>query len=117
MRLATSPSRNFLNSTFTETPTSRAKEGRPTLMIHPEDAAALGIADGARVRVGNARGETRLFARLFDGVQRGVIVAEGIWPNRAHPGGAGINALTGADAVAPNGGAAFHDIRAWARPD
>jgi anaerobic selenocysteine-containing dehydrogenase len=40
-RLATSPARNFLNTTFNETPTSRAKEGgRPEVMIHPADAAA-----------------------------------------------------------------------------
>lgn len=45
-RLATSPARHFLNSTFTETPTSRAKEVHPTLMIHPDDAAALGIGEG-----------------------------------------------------------------------
>ena len=45
-RLATSPARNFLNSSFNETPTSRAKERRPEVMIHPVDAAELGIADG-----------------------------------------------------------------------
>ena len=52
-RLATSPARNFLNSTFAETPASRQKEGRPELLIHPDDAAALGIADGDRVEIGN----------------------------------------------------------------
>ena len=56
-RLATSPARDFLNSTFNETPTSRAREARPTeVMIHPDDAAALGIADGAEVVLGNTRG-------------------------------------------------------------
>ena len=45
-RLATSPARGFLNSTFTETPTSLGREQRPTVMIHPDDAAALGVADG-----------------------------------------------------------------------
>ena len=40
-RLATSPARGFLNSTFNETPTSLAQEKRPTVMIHPDDAAAL----------------------------------------------------------------------------
>jgi hypothetical protein len=52
-----------------------------------------------------------LRARLFAGVRRGVLIAEGVWPNRAHPYGRGINTLTGADAVAPFGGAAFHDNR------
>jgi anaerobic selenocysteine-containing dehydrogenase len=114
-RLATSPARNYLNSSFTETPTSQAREGAPTLMIHPQDAAALGVVDGARVRVGNGRGEVRLAAKLFDGVQRGVVIAESVHPNAAHEGGEGINTLTGADAVAPFGGAAFHDNKVWVR--
>jgi hypothetical protein len=40
-----------------------------------------------------------------------VLIAEGIWPNAAHPYGRGINTLTGADQPAPFGGAAFHDNR------
>jgi anaerobic selenocysteine-containing dehydrogenase len=114
-RLATSPSRNFLNSTFNETPTSRMKEGRPTVMIHPDDAASLGILDGARVVLGNARGEVRLAARRYAGVRRGVLIAESIWPNDAFEDGRGINTLTGADAIAPYGGAAFHDNKVWIR--
>ena len=110
-RLATSPARHFLNSTFTETPTSLAKERRPEVMIHPLDAERAGIADGDWVKLRNKRGEVFLRARLFDGVRRGVLIAESIWPNAAHPGGRGINTLTGADAVAPYGGAAFHDNR------
>ena len=47
------------------------------------------------------RGEVRLHARLFDGVRRGVLIAESIWPNSAYPDGRGINTLTGADPVAP----------------
>ncbi len=114
-RLATSPARNFLNSTFNETPTSLTKEGRPEVMMHPADAAATGIADGDEVVLGNARGEVRLHARLFDGVRRGVLIAESIWPNHAYPDGRGINTLTGADAIAPYGGAAFHDNKVWIR--
>jgi anaerobic selenocysteine-containing dehydrogenase len=114
-RLATSPSRGFLNSTFNETPTSLAREVRPTVMIHPDDAAALGLADGEKVVVGNRRGAVRLHAKLFDGVRRGVVIAESIWPNDAYEDGRGINTLTGADAIAPYGGAAFHDNQVWIR--
>jgi anaerobic selenocysteine-containing dehydrogenase len=114
-RLATSPARSFLNSTFTEMPTSRAREGRPEVMIHPEDAAALGIADRDQVVLGNKRGEVRLYARLFDGLRRGVLIAESVWPNAAYCDGRGINTLTGADSIAPLGGAAFHDNRVWIR--
>jgi anaerobic selenocysteine-containing dehydrogenase len=114
-RLATSPARSFLNSSFTETPGSAKREGRPELQIHPQDAAALGIADGDRLEIGNTRGEVVLHAKLFEGVRRGVVIAEGIWPNSAHERGEGINVLTGADAPAPYGGAAFHDNKVWVR--
>jgi anaerobic selenocysteine-containing dehydrogenase len=114
-RLATSPARSFLNSSFQETPGSIAKEGRPELKIHPKDAAQLEIADGSRIQIGNKRGQVTLNARFFPGLQRGVVISEGLWPNSAFAGGEGINTLTGADAVAPNGGAAFHDNRVWVR--
>ncbi len=114
-RLATSPARNFLNSSFTETPVSKEKEGRPQLLIHSADAASLGLADGARVEIGNERGEVVLHAKLFDGLKRGVVIAEGIWPNSAHERGEGINVLTGADAPAPYSGAAVHDNKVWVR--
>jgi anaerobic selenocysteine-containing dehydrogenase len=114
-RLATSPSRSFLNTSFNETPSSQAREGAPSVMIHPLDAAALDIADGDTVTLGNDRGETSLVARLFEGVQRGVLIAESIHPNRSHVGGRGINMLTGADTIAPIGGAAFHDNKVWLR--
>jgi anaerobic selenocysteine-containing dehydrogenase len=114
-RLATSPARNFLNSTFNETPSARAREGRPEVLIHPEDAQALGLADGDRVRIGNERGSLILHAKHFAGVQRGVLVSEGIWPNEAFEEGRGINALTGADSPAPFGGAAFHDNKVWVK--
>src|SRR5215510_1537477 len=114
-RLATSPSRSFLNTTFNETPSSQAREGKPSVMIHPLDAAPLGIAEGDAVTLGNGRGETTLIATLFDGVRRGVLIAESIHPNKDHIGGRGINMLTGADTIAPIGGAAFHDNKVWLR--
>jgi len=114
-RLATSPSRSFLNTTFNETPSSQAREGKASVMIHPEDAAALGIADGHAVTLGNRRGETTLIARLFEGVRPGVLIAESVHPNKDHIGGRGINMLTGAQTVAPIGGAAFHDNKVWIR--
>jgi anaerobic selenocysteine-containing dehydrogenase len=114
-RLATSPARGFLNSTFNETPTSLAQEQRPTVMIHPDDARAHGIGDGDYVVLGNTRGQVRLHARLFGGVRRGVLIAESIWPNSAYADGCGINTLTAADPIAPYGGAAFHDNKVWVR--
>jgi anaerobic selenocysteine-containing dehydrogenase len=114
-RLATSPSRSFLNTSFNETPSSQAREGVPTVMIHPDDAATLEIADGDAVTLGNTRGETTLTAKLFDGLRRGVLIAESVHPNKSHIGGRGINMLTGATAIAPVGGAAFHDNKVWVK--
>jgi anaerobic selenocysteine-containing dehydrogenase len=114
-RLATSPSRGFLNSTFNETPTSLASEKRPNVMIHPDDARAYRVADGDAVVLGNELGKVRLHARHFDGVRRGVLIAESIWPNSAYPDGKGINTLVKADPIAPYGGAAVHDNKVWIR--
>jgi len=115
-RLVTAPARNFLNTSFTETPTSAGREAKPSVMLHPQDAAALGIADGALLRMGNRRGDLAIHARIFDGVQRGVVIVESLWPNAAFVEGIGINLLVGADPAPPNGGAAFHDTAVWLRP-
>ncbi|SME88031.1 Anaerobic selenocysteine-containing dehydrogenase [Tistlia consotensis] len=112
-RLVAAPARSYLNSTFTETPGSRKREQRPTLLIHPGALDDLGAADGDLMRVGNARGSIRLHARAFDGVQPDVVVIESIWPNKAFPDGLGVNTLTSADAGAPRGGAVFHDTAVW----
>ena len=93
----------------------RALVCAPSVMIHPDDAASLEISDGDAVTLGNPRGETTLTAKLFDGLRRGVLIAESVHPNKAHIGGRGINTLTGADAIAPYGGAAFHDNRVWVK--
>lgn len=114
-RLATSPARTYLNSTFTETPGSQAREGEPSVLINPTDAAAHDLTEGNTVVLGNERGEVIVSAEISDAVSPGVLIVEGIWPNRAHPDGHGINTLTGADAVAPYGGAAFHDNHVWLR--
>ncbi|MBK0020656.1 molybdopterin oxidoreductase family protein [Ochrobactrum sp. S46] len=114
-RLATSPAHNFLNSTFAETPTSLAKEIRPELLIHPDDAAQLDIADGERIEIGNHRGEVVLHAVLRAGQKRGVVVSEGIFPNSTFERGEGINTLIGAEPAAPYGGLAVHDTKIWIR--
>jgi anaerobic selenocysteine-containing dehydrogenase len=114
-RLVTAPARSFLNTSFTEMPSSRKRESRPTVLVHADDAARLGIADGVKVRLGNARGEVILRARIADGLQPGVLVSESIWPSEAFEGGIGINALTSDDPGPPDGGAVFHDTAVWLR--
>jgi anaerobic selenocysteine-containing dehydrogenase len=115
-RLVTAPARHYLNSSFNETPTSIRREKQPAVMVHPEDLSAIGVHNGDEVRIGNSRGELTIAVEQFEGVQKGVVIVESIWPNRAFKEGKGINVLTGADPIAPTGGAAFHDNRIWIRP-
>jgi len=115
-RLATSPARAFLNTTFSETPGSQKKEKSPRAFIHPDDAEMLNIADGQMIEIGNGRGRVVLNAGFFDGLQRGVVIVEGLHKNREHLDGQGINTLVGADPIPPFGGAAFHDCAVWVKP-
>ena len=116
-RLVTAPARGFLNTSFTEMASGKKREGRPTVLMHPDDAARLGLVDGSKVRLGNERGEVVLHAQLSAGQQPGVLVAESIWPSECFEGGIGINALTSDDPGAPWGGAVYHDTAVWMRAE
>ena len=84
-RLATSPARGFLNSTFNETPTSlragKAADGDdPSRRRRARSASPTATRSCSATRAA----QVRLHARLFDGVRRGVLIAELIWPNAAY---------------------------------
>jgi anaerobic selenocysteine-containing dehydrogenase len=115
-RLVAAPSRSFLNTSFNNSPSGIAREGRPTALVHPTALAGLGIADGARVRIGNRHGSLVVHARAFEGLQQRVVIVEGVWPNHAFEEGIGINLLTSADPGLPRGGAVFHDTSVWLGP-
>lgn len=115
-RMVAAPARSFLNTTFTETPGSRGREVRPAVLIHPEDCGRLGLVEGQRVRLGNRRGSIVVHAKPFDGLQPGVVIVEGIWPNAAFEEGIGVNVLVGADPGPPKGGGTFHDTAVWVKP-
>jgi len=115
-RLVAAPARSFLNTSFNNTPSSIAREGRPTALVHPGVLAGLGVRDGDQIRIGNRRGNLVVHARGFDGLQSRVVIVEGLWPNHAFEEGVGINLLTSADPGLPRGGAVFHDTSVWLRP-
>jgi anaerobic selenocysteine-containing dehydrogenase len=115
-RLVAAPSRSFLNTSFNNTPSSIAREGRPTALVHPEVLESLSLGDGDRIRIGNRRGSVVVHAHGFDGMQRRVVIVEGLWPNHAFEEGIGINLLTSADPGLPRGGAVFHDTSVWLGP-
>ncbi len=112
-RLVAAPARHFLNSSFTESPGSREREGKPALLLHPLVCAEMELEAGDLVRIGNDLGEITLAVRPFDGLQPDVVVCESIWPNADFPGGRGINVLISAEPGFPRGGAAIHDTAIW----
>ncbi|MFB0615288.1 molybdopterin oxidoreductase family protein [Streptomyces sp. AGS-58] len=61
------------NSWMHNVPALTGGSNRCTLHIHPEDAARLGVRDGAGVRVRGAGGEVVAPAEVTDGVRPGVV--------------------------------------------
>lgn len=115
-RLVAGPSRQFLNSTFTETPSSQRMEKRPTVKVLRTLCDRLGLSAGDPVVIGNEQGELTLPVHPVEGMDEGTVVVESVWPARAFPGGLGINCLISDDPAPPNGGAVFHDTAVWLRP-
>jgi len=61
--------------------------GREPLWIHPDDAAARGLAEGDIVRVHNARGACLAGVHVTDAIRPGVVqLATGAWYDSAEPG-------------------------------
>jgi anaerobic selenocysteine-containing dehydrogenase len=106
--LLTPNTKNRIHSQFGNLRMIRQFDDRPVVSIHPDDAAARRIADGARVRVFNARGALTLESRLDNGLKRGcVCVTNGWWLTD----GAAVNVLSSARETDMGYGAAFHENR------
>ncbi|MCP4009090.1 MAG: molybdopterin-dependent oxidoreductase [Proteobacteria bacterium] len=114
-RLTTPPARYFLNSSFTQSPCSLEKEGRPVVTIHTGDAEKSRVIDGQQVEIGNQLGAIKLHAEVSDTIRPGVLEVRGVWPGTAFKEKIGVNSLIGADAAQPSGGVAFHDAAVWLR--
>jgi anaerobic selenocysteine-containing dehydrogenase len=88
------PARNFLNSTFVNVDSLRKTEREPLVEIHPEDAAARGIADGAVIKVFNDRGTYVAKAAVSTRARPGVVNGLGVWWRKMGLNGTNVNELT-----------------------
>jgi anaerobic selenocysteine-containing dehydrogenase len=88
------PGRNFLNSTFVNVQSLRDIEAEPVLEMHPQDAAARGVADGMVVKVFNDRGTYHCKVRLNQRARPGVVNGMGIWWRKLGLNGTNVNELT-----------------------
>jgi len=104
------PARNFLNSTFVNIDSLRDTEREPRLEIHPDDAAARGIGDGAPVRVFNARGSFVAKARVTDKARAGVVVGLSIWWKKFAADGKNANELTSQRLTDMGNAPTFYDV-------
>lgn len=103
------PARNFLNSTFVNVASLQKLEGRPLLEIHPQDAAARGIQEGARVRVFNDRGSYACHAALSERARPGVVNGLGLWWRKLGLAGTNVNELTSQALTDMGAGPTFYD--------
>jgi anaerobic selenocysteine-containing dehydrogenase len=88
------PARNFLNSSFVNLQSLRATEGEPHLDIHPNDAAARGIENGAMARIFNDRGSFVARARVTSKAREGLVVGLSVWWKKLATDGKNANEVT-----------------------
>jgi anaerobic selenocysteine-containing dehydrogenase len=115
LRLLSPASSWALNDTFANDPTVGRRWGGATVALHPEDAAARGLADGDEVVLSNDTGSLTLRLRVSDEVLPGVALSpKGRWPKR-EPGGANVNVLNPGRKADLGGSSAVHSVEVSVR--
>jgi anaerobic selenocysteine-containing dehydrogenase len=93
LRLLSPASPWLLNDSFANDAKIARRIGPATVALHPDDAAARGLAEGEQALVANETGALRLRVTISEAVPRGVAYSpKGRWPKR-EPAGANVNAL------------------------
>ena len=116
LRLLTAPGYFQAHTAYSGIDFLRRREGAPCCILHPDEAARRGLADGARVRLYNDRGAVGLVLKISDEVLPGVVLVPGQRPDNETVEGT-VNMLV-ADRYTDLGDGAtyqstFLDIAAW----
>ncbi len=85
----------------------RAAGGEPTVLLHPDDAAAQGIADGQRIKIISEQGSIVRKAIVTTDARQGVVVALGQWWPKLAPDKKSLNELTSQGLTDLGGGSLF----------
>lgn len=92
-----------INSVFAGTAKTLSRTGRPSVVVHPDDAARDGLVAGGRVLVSNGRGGFEAELTVTDTVRPGVaMTTKGWW-------GMGVNATVAERDSDMGRGAVYHD--------
>ena len=75
LRLLSPASKWLMNSSFGNDPKVLKQLGEDQAFVHPDEARSRGLADGARVRIGNRTGAITLRLAVSADVPKGVILA------------------------------------------
>ena len=111
--LMTPNTKNRIHSQFGNLRMIQRIDPGPAVHVHPADARARGIEEGALVRVYNGRGEFRLSARYDPGLKQGCVsVTNGWWI----PEGGTVNFCSPGRETDMGHGAAFHDTLVQLEP-
>ena len=110
LRLQPATTPYALNSSFYEQDGLREKQECMTLMMHPQDAAVRGLADGRRVTAYNDRGEVEFVLKVTERVPAGTVVTEGVWWREFIPGRRGVNVLTSQRLTDSGRGSTLYDV-------
>jgi anaerobic selenocysteine-containing dehydrogenase len=116
LALITPKTHLFLNSTFANQARQHSAQPTPSVVLHPDDAGARGVADGDHVRVFNARGSFSCAARVSDDARLGVVVAPMGWWNADYAGGRSAQATTSQALTELGHAPTFNDNRVEVEP-
>jgi anaerobic selenocysteine-containing dehydrogenase len=81
LRLLTAPGYFQAHTAYAGVDFLRRREGLPVCVLHPDDAAQRGLANGAKVRLHNERGEVGLMLKVSDEIRPGVVLVPGQRPD------------------------------------
>lgn len=108
LRLISPPGAFVLNTSMGNVPDLiRAAGGEPTVLVHPDDAVAAGIVDGARIAITSRYGSIVRKAIVTTDTLCGVVTAVGQWWPKLAPDGRSLNDLTSQQLTDLGGGSLF----------
>jgi anaerobic selenocysteine-containing dehydrogenase len=108
LRLISPPGPFILNTSMGNLESIRKMAGnQPQVIIHPNDAAKYGVADGTAVRITSRTGTISRQAIVSTDAREGVLVALGQWWPKFSPDKKSLNELTSQRLTDLGGGSTF----------